>query len=35
LDYLVDRSDVSPFERALLVRVRRGDASGRQHRLAG
>src|ERR1035441_10052152 len=35
LDYLVDGSDVSPFERALLVRVRRGDASGRQHRVTG
>ena len=35
LDYLVDRSDVSAFERALLVGIGRRDASGRQYRHAG
>jgi len=35
LDYLVDRGDVSAFERALLVRIRRRDASRRQYGLAG
>ena len=30
LDHLVDRSDVSALERALLVGIRRRDASGRQ-----